>query len=311
MKRFFAKYGVWLMIASLVCLMMAAWFCSRNPAIFANTTYYTIYTGDQEWHMRFYPQRWGGQKVEYKYLDRARTVPLFSSLSEMRRALKHGLIDPFYLSSIHEEDKSDVCTIYNLDRLQELIAPKGMEYSFIAFGGDGYNFHFRDQAIQGHVDVCSPRWYEWYMKTYYTGFASDREILSDTTVEDRNARVIESIFESYQRKDILYTIQLDELTLYIREEYLTQCLVDTPYTVFQSETIPHNVYIFGNDGANTFYGQFSGFEDRPSVQWLTSFALKPHDETISAWVGLSVGTVLAGAILAAAGYREKRRNRNG
>ena len=290
-------------IALLACLMLLLCACGSKGAIYAKTQYYTICNENGQWLMEFTPQMQAVDKV-CKNSGISRTVPIFRSLSDMRRRLKHGNTDPYNLSTLYADH---ALNIYDLDNLQELVTPKGMTYDHIAFGGHGYNFWFRSSKINGYISCENQSWYEWALKEYYTNFTDYQQVLSDTTAADRNARVIESILEAYVRKDILYTIQTGNQTLYIREEYLTKCITDSPYTAPLSETVPYKVYIFGNDGINYFYGQLEGFDERPSVEWLSAFRLKPHSEGKPALIGLSVGVVVAGLILAVAGCSRKAR----
>ena len=83
-------------------------------------------------------------------------------------------------------------------------------------------------------------------------------------VEDRHTLVVQMIIA-------------EDFESYLKEVYTVKRFGYKPPLTFgmESETARSIIHIFGTNGTQYFRGTLFGFEERPSVEWLSSFRLVP------------------------------------
>lgn len=127
-------------------------------------------------------------------------------------------------------------------------------------------------------------------------------------VSDRNARLVRKYNGAYESMSLCYSIKTTEGIIYVKEEYKTKYYNTGGATLKESETVPEEVYLFINEGDAYFYGSFYGWEERPSMEWLTSFGTKKLPDvtghkTLSdaSWIALTGACVVVLAAVAFGG----------
>lgn len=306
-------------IVLLACMLLTLSACGSKRAIYARTQYYTVYSQNDQWFMKFHPERWSSKSSGNTNANIAVSFPEFRSLSDMQNRIKSGKIAPYELSGLYYQSTDHILTICNLNKLYDLVAPEEFSYSRIVLWGEEYEFAADSSSVTGSIVCTTADIYEQALK-HHTDYIStqNRSVIAQTTAEDRNARIVysknkSSAYKDKLYRDIFYEIQTQTQTLYIRESSILEYLpgVHTEDALMQldiSNSVPEDVYIFGNNGTNCFYAELQGFTERPSVEWLSSFGLKPYTNP-TPFIGIAIGAVAAGFILVIAGYREKRRRK--
>lgn len=301
-------------IVLLACLTLLLCACGSKGAIYARTQYYTVYSRNGQWFMEFYPVQWDSKSSDNTHANIAVSFPEFRSLSDMQNRIKSGGITPNALSCLYYQSTDNVQKICNLNKLHDLVAPGDFSYNRVVLWGEDYEFAADNNIspVAGRIVCATPDSYEQAFNEHYTEHLN-HSVITESTVADRNARIVYSKYKDQLYQDIFYEIQTKTRTLYIRESSVLKYIPDihTQDALKErniSNSIPENVYIFGNDGTNYFYGELHGFTQRPSVEWLSSFDLKPYTNP-TPFIGISVGSLAATAMLILAGHRNKRRNK--
>ena len=109
--------------------------------------------------------------------------------------------------------------------------------------------------------------------------SANQEIIAIETEDDRNARVVYCKNNAVASKEVVYEIQNNERTLYVEEFYILDRFgTANTERLAISETTPKSVKVFGEDDGYVWYLRISDPTSRPSVEWLSSFGLKPYVE---------------------------------
>ena len=77
------------------------------------------------------------------------------------------------------------------------------------------------------------------------------------------------------QKHIFYKITAGKSEIYVIEQYILKYHDVDDEDEDTSDTVPSKIYLYGNDGTDYWFGWFIDFEERPSVEWLSSFGLEP------------------------------------
>jgi len=196
----------------------------------------------------------------------------FSSVGEMKQTISEGkytdeqlaIMDRFFQKTA----KGDIA-LCNTNKLYDATLPEGLTADEIEwYGGYWYTFVFEGE-LWGFLSVSDKETIE----NKAAEFAKQPErvkILEKKEVSERNAT--ETLFENLAgepRKQIQYTFESKDITINIIEVYKRN----------ESDTVPYRVWFYGNSKDAYFNGEFYGFTERPSYEWVTSFGLKPYVET--------------------------------
>ena len=103
-----------------------------------------------------------------------------------------------------------------------------------------------------------------YNSALYNGY----RIISQTREEERNADVY--IYQkngSTQKKIITYQLNSDTTEYWVEERYLKD-----------SDVVPYEVHVFGKTDTANFRVFIRNIEERPTVEFLTSFSVTPYTE---------------------------------
>ena len=267
-KRLFV---MWCLVLSLLCG------CGSTPA--ADEVNFRTYQKDNRWYMEFLSPVEDESFETSENASIAVSYPCFDHVSDMQKMLKSGKIPEGYVEVLSNFGKEKTIEICNPNKLYDLTLPNSLIYDNVVWYGDYYSFEFVQEDFIGYIYCVNQEQYNRKLNEVYVGFPNENHtVFNDDMVEERNARVVHSVTNSCQLKTILYKLTLEEYEIYIVEEYYIKWFAGKqPNGRFgrESESAPAKVSILGNDGHNYWFGWFMGFEERPSVEWLSSFRLTP------------------------------------
>lgn len=241
---------------------------------------YKIYEENGKWYLEDFPDNSSETEEKTDSSENSSNAsigvmfPQFNTISEMREAIIGGTLsgDQITALRVYTGNEDDPLEIYDPYEMRDLAAPNDIKYDYVLLEGECYSFQFEGSDFLGYIVCCDKEAYE---KTYQNkyGITKNQSIISETTVSERDARVVHSETGAGEFKDIFYTITTKHGdTLYVKEQYDLSYFDETRNDKV-SETIPQSIRLFGNNGTNYYYGWFKGFEERPSVKWLQSFGL--------------------------------------
>ena len=273
----FRMVYIWLVVLSLLCG------CSQSSQpgkeIYSEKELYKMYTEDGKWYIEFKRAADEEEGDTLSHNSIAITYPKFESATDFANMLKRGNIPDEYIEPLRYISKNNVLEICDPNKICDLKMPNSLVYEHISWYGDMYHFSIKKEEFRGYVE-CYDFDQDQYNQKYeeYRNFPNENHtVTSDIAVEDRNARIVYSYTSTCEQKNILYKITAGKSEIYVIEEYVIQSLDEELTDLFNivSDTIPYSITILGSDGTNYWYGWFMGFEERPSVEWLSSFGLKP------------------------------------
>ena len=198
----------------------------------------------------------------------------FASIAEMYKTLMH---DPF--------SEEDIATIQNgfpasaagflipdPNNLCDLHLPEDIEIVNILLQSDRYSFWFRTNGsaceIVGSLTVVPESYFSEQLNTGYDPFKTGKaEYESAVQIPERSATAYTVITEQETYKYILYTLQQNNQTLYIRERYTVASSVD-PNT---SDTSPNIIDIFGQENGIYYICNIGGYGAA-----IPSYSLTPY-----------------------------------
>lgn len=256
----------------LCCLLAVFMIFSLLSA--CGDTRYKIYNEADKWYISFSDASYRPMSVTGAQVD---------SAAELKRMLLRKTLPEHIYVVLKLQCGSDRLEICDPNKMGELTLPEGLSYEYVTWDGKRFVFTIEDGNFSGKITSGDPDNYAYYLESQYLDcfdedFQENYPIVSDTKVEDRNARVV--YYDTYlsYNKIVLYQITTGETELYIHEEYTARYKpeADPDYTEANkaSEVVPKRVWILGNDGTNCWYGWLEGFEERPSVEWLSAFGLE-------------------------------------
>lgn len=253
---------VWFVVVCLLCA------CSQSS--------HRVYCENGKWYIEILlpeePEAYGSRYYT--------AVPhlKYDSAAQLQKMLKSKKIPEKYIQDFtycYEDRIIEICNPYEICDLR---LPEGIVYDCVYWYGDYYSFSFRSEKIEGKVDCIDfDSFMVWFEKEYANVISENFTVLDDTKVEDRKARIIHYTTSAVEQKIILYKIETDTLDIYVHENYLLKDFSPSVLGSSESETVPRWVYILGTDGTNYWHGYLDNFEERPSVECLSSFQLVPLD----------------------------------
>ncbi len=206
------------------------------------------------------------------------TYPHFVSAEDMRQRIKSKQIPLEEMASIfYSKNNANKVKIINLDNISDLKYPNDLQVEKIIWYGDFYTFQLSTGNCKGYIDVLEDSTYEEIFYKKYTHFINDNQtIISEEQVAERDANVIVYTNHTGTYKSVSYQLQSGSKTIFVRETYTLDYNLEID-SVLISDNIPTSIDILGEDSVCSFYGWFSGFESRPTTDWLLSFGLTELD----------------------------------
>lgn len=277
-------------IRSLVflCIIAVILLCFCIARTFDKNKSYTMYCKDGKWYLEFYSDAFAddlsevGSGEQFANISIAREYPRFDSISDMREKIKNGDIPDRQIEALKAHSTSNLLEICDPNDLYDLAVPNKLTYDYIHWYGDAYSFEFDGTDFLGYVVCCDQETFDQQFNEEYVSFLNKNcSVVNDAFVEDRNAREVHYVTHAAELKKVLYNFTTEQSNMYVVESYVLSYFNNDALKIKTSDTVPNSIRIFGSDGENYFYGWFKGFEERPSVEWLSSFGLVPSTTNVA------------------------------
>lgn len=197
----------------------------------------------------------------------------FSSLKELKDTILEKKFSQAQLNTIKNafpRNESGIM-ICNPNMLYEPVLPNKMKTREVHLSGLSYFFAIEEIGVangffQYHT---SEEYREVFKRDYEEYFFNPLMYITDRRqVADRDAVITYYNTSKAELKTIQYQIG----GLYILEDYILSCTNAGGLTV--SDTVPTSVKIYGKKNGLCFVLYLHGFEERPTVEWLSSFGIR-------------------------------------
>jgi len=223
--------------------------------------------------------------------------PQFSSVAAMQEGILTGNLGEYGDNAIKDMKESALrrgngqeMVIVGLDDMLDVSLPEDSCLDYVTWYGDSYDFHFC--SPENHTDLYGGIYQIFEQETFDKCAAeyapedllSDienshgrMELLSDNVIEDRNARVISYKLNGYQT-NVFYTLTSGNKTVHVFERYHGNYDYPGAFTGGKHDPVPYEIVLHAQD--DKFYLEVLIHlpTSRPSVEWLSSFGLKPYVE---------------------------------
>ena len=238
-----------------------------KPQDTITTEKYTLFWENEKCYMQGHAKN--SNSFEGETLGKAH-YPVFSSLREMQQKLKTGDLAEEEIAELmrYAPKDTNIVEICNINKLYEATYPENIAVEYIMYTGRGYSYELGNGTI-GYIHYLCQDDYESLFEDEYNftiggpGFT----VLSVEQVADRNAEVLryDNGILGMECRRVRYTNQTDHGIQYVLE-------------VYEGDTLS-SIRIYGmNNGA--YYSVFlHAPEERPSLEWLSSFGLREYVET--------------------------------
>jgi hypothetical protein len=231
--------------------------------------YYTIYNNDGIYSMD------GGLSEGSDGLNAA--IPghpvRFMGLSEMRRIIFEGQLSDNALRAMKsfKRARNGGILLFNPNHMQDIVVPKDMWVNgLVIWLGYKYSFSFENDEMRGSLTYCVIDESQECAEREINKAEKNIVILSATHDPERNATV--TVFQNTKNqriwKQIVYTHTAGNRTITFVENYHDGA----------EQEMPNSIKFWGTDNGNYFYGDMSGMNERPSLEYLMEFGLKPFVE---------------------------------
>ena len=227
-----------------------------------------------------------GNEPPEEYSSQSATVD-FDSLAEMQDAFLNNKLEEYQINQIKDifpKDSQGRIQIWDMNNLQQPTLPFDLVLGSVGLTGQRYVFFVNSihadsvssespiQSAGSYFQCLMKESYDEYFKRKYEDFFEKKTVhLTSTTAgPDRNSTVYDYYTNAAELRQIRYVLTVGSKTLYVDESYILS-IIDDLLPV--SDTVPSSIEIFGCDNGRYFHVYLSGFSERPSVEWLSSFGL--------------------------------------
>lgn len=234
------------------------------------TRYYSIYNADGVYTMR--GGLGGGSVGGGSSAAMPPSFVQFAGLSDMRRIIFEGELSDRALRIMKgfRKAKYGGILLFDPNNMQDIVVPEGTRLSgLITWYGCAYRFEFFDDTLIGSLTYDTIDDSEARAERYIRKEEPGRIVLSQTFDPERNATetVFQNDYNGHIFKQVVYTATQGEKTVTFVERYGD---ID--------QQVPSQIDFWGTDNGNFFYGYFLSIQERPSVEYLMQFGLKPFEE---------------------------------
>jgi hypothetical protein len=249
-----------------------------SKEIYSENELYKMYTEDGKWYIEFNQATDGEDSYVLTTNLVGITYPEFDSAADLANMLKSGNIRDDCIRHLKRISDKNVIEIFDPNKICDLKTPNSLIYENVDWVSKVYKFSIKAENFHGYVE-CYDFDQEQYIRKFeeFRNFPNENQtVTGETTMEDRNAKVVFSNTLACDLKNILYKIASGESEIYVNEKYVLRYFDESAHLLDAvSETVPKSIEIFGSDGTHYWRGWFKGFKERPSVEWLSSFGLTP------------------------------------
>ena len=205
--------------------------------------------------------------------------PTFSSVAELKTAVETGNFSKENLAILQDRAINRSLEIADPGKFYDAILPTGLETEKIVWGftyyGVNINWGTNKFGTGAVVIDMEGDYHDAEFERSFVNYKSGAKTpISDRIIEDRNAREFIYTVTTGKYKMLLYQIENGDRLLYVRELYCLDYNEPEYLSGYMSETIPRSIRIFCKEEDVSWFAYFSNFEERPSIEWLTSFGVK-------------------------------------
>ena len=197
----------------------------------------------------------------------------FMGLSEMRRIIFEGQLSDNALRAMKsfKRARNGGILLFNPNHMQDIVVPEDMWVNgLVTWLGYKYSFSFENDEMSGSLTYCVIDESQECAEREINKAEKNIVILSATHDPERNATV--TVFQNTKNqriwKQIVYTHTAGNKTITFVENYHDGA----------EQEMPNSIKFWGTDNGNYFYGDMSGMKERPSLEYLMEFGLKPFVE---------------------------------
>ena len=206
----------------------------------------------------------------------------FSTVSEMRIAFESGAFSDENLAALARRAVDGTVEIPDPNKLLAPDLPAGINvkgvWSNLTYYDIAISSSYNCESENCHYDYFKidfegeqyKDYFEYYIVNYKTGA---KTIISEKTIEDRNAIELVYTNSTGRYKKLLYQLESNGRTLHIAELYVMEHTSPDLHH-YMSDTIPTNIKIFCEEDGVSWFVDLEAFAERPSVEWLSSFGVK-------------------------------------
>ena len=174
--------------------------------------------------------------------------------------------------------------ICDINQLFEPIYPESFDTYTVKWMFTFYEFHMEDTKSGINVEVRNLRqevferliaeMQNWPETLVLYAYVDTTEDVRTEREAERNAMVYYWDTRSgKEKKECIYTIEKDGQIFYVYEQYS----LSEGDGEFSAE-VPQEVSVYGEYNGQYYSVDGSGFTERPSIEWLTSFGMVPYVE---------------------------------
>jgi hypothetical protein len=269
-KRHSRWPGVVAAVAAILALVIFGASMIRPSEIVLDADYYKIRKADG-----IYVMNTGLPGLGYGSLSESRPPELikFESLADMRRIIFGGQLSDraVRISKSFKRAKRGGILLFDPNNMQDIVVPEDMFVDgLIIWQGYCYSFSFGNDALGGSLYYScidgSQNLAEKEIQIEEHGVT----ILSVTHDAKRNATetVFQAVSSQHVWKQIVYTVTEGTKTVTFVENYWDSA----------KQEVPNRIIFWGTVDGNFFHGNLFGMKERPSLEYLMQFGLKPFVE---------------------------------
>lgn len=277
MKRLFA-------FVCILAIALAAFGCSiidKTDSVVKNAISCTIKEKDGIVYMYFDENNSNSSPGNYTQTQTAGHTPAFASVAELKAAIKTGSFSQEDLQFLQSRSTDGVLALGNPNAIYDVKLPDGLNTTGVQWAINWYSVdtnwgknEYEHATMRLYLDQAV---YDEEFEHFNNYKAGANSVISEATIDDRSA--LELIYTNSlgKYKRLVYQLSTDSGDLYVQELYCLESYEpDFHWTV--SESVPFMIRTFCDEGSAQWYAHFTGFEERPAVQWFHSLGTKQITE---------------------------------
>lgn len=202
------------------------------------------------------------------------SVVTFKSVKEMKECIEQGKFskEDLVLVQTYAKASNGKVAVCDTKNLYDVKLPEDTILRMIGWFGTNYTFVADTDSTTTRIHLVSKEERDKYIASKDVEANSNLEIVSkEVDLDGTTTIVYDNLTFNYRSRIVRYTVTVNGNAVTFLEKY----------DYGRSETIPWGISFWGEGNGAYFYGTISGFEEVPSREWLTSFAVVPYVETVT------------------------------
>lgn len=197
----------------------------------------------------------------------------FPGLSDMRRIIFEGQLSDRALGimRVFPKSKSGGVLLFDPNNMQDIMVPDDIHVNkLIIWYGCAYQFGFSNDTLSGSLTYSVRNDSKTMAEDKVQKEEHNVVILSVTHDPERNATetVFQYVSSQHIWKQVVYSVTQGDKSVTFVEEYWNGA----------EQQVPGKIDFWGTDNGNYFFGTFRNMTERPSLEYLMQFGLKPYEE---------------------------------